>query len=120
VRVLIVDDDLRFAQVVSAALADRFVVVGTVTVAADLDRALAVLDPDVVVLDLVLGTDNGLELAEGLRARGNDVPIVMFSSLFRRDVDRDSLDSGFPWVEKADGVEALEAGIDVAIARRAA
>jgi two-component system chemotaxis response regulator CheB len=94
---------------------DGYDVVGHVPDAAGVEDAIIDLRPDVVVLDVVLGDGNGIEVAEDLRERGEDVPVVLFSSLFDRGMGMDSLGSGFGWVEKAAGPEALESAIDAVV-----
>lgn len=115
-RVLLVEDDARFAGVVRSVLDDDgYTVVGVVGTAADVPTAVAEHDPDVVVLDLVLPDGNGLDVADGLHADGASVPVVLFSSLFDQRIARDSLSSGYGYVEKAAGVDALELAIDAAL-----
>lgn len=117
VRVLLVDDDERFAALVQAALEDDgYDVIGAVHTAADATPAVIDLRPDVVVLDLVLPDGDGLTIADDVRAEGSDVPVVLFSSLFNRQAAVDALGSGYGYVEKAAGVEGLEAAIDAAVA----
>ncbi|MEZ5818272.1 MAG: response regulator transcription factor [Hyphomicrobiaceae bacterium] len=76
--ILVVDDE----EAVRALLRDCFELEGyTVVEAADTRAAMSVLDEVVVqlvTLDLNLGGDNGLELAQQIRSRCN-VPIVMIT-----------------------------------------
>jgi DNA-binding response OmpR family regulator len=117
VRVLLVDDDERFAAIVQAALEDDgYDVIGAVHTAAAATPAVIDLRPDVVVLDLVLPDGDGLTIADDVRAGGSDVPVVLFSSLFNRQAAADALDSGYGYVEKAAGVDGLEAAIEAAVA----
>jgi DNA-binding NarL/FixJ family response regulator len=64
-RVLIVDDHEVFAEALAICLGDYqdLQVVGIATTAAQATAALAQVDCDVVVLDLVLGADDGLSVA---------------------------------------------------------
>jgi DNA-binding NarL/FixJ family response regulator len=115
-RVLLVDDDSRFASVVRTVLeTDGYEVVDVIGSAADVDAAVTEHGPDVVVLDLVLADGDGREVAEGLRAAGHDAPVVLFSSLFDRRIALETMASGYGYVEKAAGVEALEMAIDGAV-----
>jgi len=116
VRVLLVEDDARFAAVVRSVLDDDgYPVVAVIAAGADVPVAVAVHEPDVVVLDLVLPDSNGLDVADALHAHGRRVPVVLFSSLFDQRIARDTMEAGYGYVEKAAGVEALELAIDAAV-----
>ena len=115
-RVLIVDDDTRFAAVVRAVLTDDgYDVVDVVTEVSGAEASVALHEPDVVVLDLVIPGGDGLELAERLREQHPRLPIVLFSSLFDQRIGRDTLAAGYGYVEKAAGVEALELALEAAV-----
>lgn len=79
-KLLIVDDDADLRAILGFALRDAgFVVVEAAGAAAALERAEAEL-PDLVVLDLNLGRDDGFELLPRLRAReGNPRPVLVLS-----------------------------------------
>lgn len=108
VRVVLVDDDARFGELVSSVVADDGIDVVTVH-----PRALGAVDvvireaPDVVVLDVVLPDGDGLDVVDALRSAGSTVPVVLFSSLFDRRVAGTAAALGLRYVEKADGVDAL-------------
>ena len=50
-------------------------------------RQFAVAEPDVVILDLRLGTEDGLDLLRELRSR-SDVPVIITTGHRRDEVDR--------------------------------
>ncbi len=108
VRVVLVDDDARFGELVSSVVADDGIDVVTVH-----HRAAGAVDivireaPDVVVLDVVLPDGDGLDVVDALRSAGSTVPVVLFSSLFDRRVAGTAAALGLRYVEKADGVDAL-------------
>lgn len=118
---LLVEDDPRFADVVRSVLSDDgYEVVGIVGSAAGVNGAVAEHGPDVVVLDLILPDGDGLAAADDLRNDGRDVPVVVFSSLFDQRIARETMASGYGYVEKAAGVDALELAIDGAVGLAAA
>jgi two-component system response regulator MprA len=90
-RVLLVEDDSRFASFLDRALAGAGYRVQRVADGAQALACFEALDPDIVLCDLVLPGIGGLELARQLRAQ-SDVPIVMLSG--------------------SDGVEERVAGLD--------
>ncbi|MEZ5092740.1 response regulator transcription factor [Nocardioides sp.] len=95
-RVLVVDDD----QAVRESLRRSLEFNGyDVTMAADGAQALAgvgTANPDVVVMDVMMPTLDGIAATKALRAAGNDVPILVLTA-------RDAV---------GDRVEGLDAGAD--------
>ena len=66
-RCLIVDDNGPFLEVASASLArDGLEVIGTATTSTDALRQVELERPDVVLVDVNLGGENGFELARQL------------------------------------------------------
>ena len=95
-RVLVVDDDPTVSDVVRRYLEQDGFEVG---LAADGSTALAAVDarpPDLVVLDLMLGGIDGLEVCRRLRRDRPALPVVMLTALG----------------EEADRVAGLEVGAD--------
>jgi two-component system NarL family response regulator len=88
IRVLIVDDHVLFAEALAARLTREPDLV-ILPVAADLRRALALVAterPQVIVLDMMLGADNGLEVLDHVRRRNPDVRVVVLTAM-SDDVD---------------------------------
>jgi two-component system, chemotaxis family, chemotaxis protein CheY len=79
-RVLIVDDDPDIRELLFTALEDEgFEVVP----AANGQEGLAIIrtfHPDVIVLDLMMPVMDGWQFATELRARDEDIPIVLLSA----------------------------------------
>lgn len=100
-RVLLVDDDARFRAVARQALvADGAQVVAEVDNGADVERAVRVWRPDVVLLDIGLPDIDGLEVARRLRNVAAETPVVLIST---RDVEygrRVSADRAAGYVRK--------------------
>jgi DNA-binding response OmpR family regulator len=115
-RLLLVDDDERFAAIVGGMLEDDgYHVVGIVTRAVDVPGAAGELAPDLVILDLVLADGDGLMVADWLRQDGHEGPILLFSSLWDRRIEEATLSEGYGYVQKVDGIDALEAAIDATL-----
>ena len=81
-RVLIVDDHLAFGEVVSLRLQaeDDLEVVGFAPTAPEGEVAARRWNPDVVVVDLELGSDDGIELVSRLRAGKPDLRMIVLDS----------------------------------------
>ena len=87
-RILVVDDEPNIVQLVSMYLARENY---TVITAGDGQKALDIVKtqkPDLVVLDVMLPSLDGLEVCRCLRAEGNAVPIIMVTA---RDDDIDKI-----------------------------
>jgi two-component system, chemotaxis family, chemotaxis protein CheY len=79
-RVLVVDDDASIRELLSTALEDDGY---EVVPAINGEDALSVCErwrPDVIVLDLMMPVMDGWQFATELRAREEDIPIVLLSA----------------------------------------
>jgi DNA-binding response OmpR family regulator len=110
-RILLLDDDAKMVELVMGILVDDgYEVFGATTAATALEQVDA-FAPDVVVLDQVMPGRTGLDVATEIRERLPDQPIVIFSSLFDLRLSKEVRRLGFRYVEKADGIDALERAI---------
>lgn len=116
-RVLLIEHDPKMVSLVRNILTDDGYEVVGMTVADDALIRLDDLDPDVIVLDEVMPESEGLDVADEIRERRVEQPIVIFSSLFDRRLSQESRRRGYVYCEKADGIERLEACIREAYCR---
>ena len=81
-RVVLVDDHTAFVDLLRFALAglDDFECVGSASSVVDVVSVVARCSPDLVVVDLMLGDDDGLDAVRRLRARWPDLVIVVASA----------------------------------------
>jgi two-component system phosphate regulon response regulator OmpR len=92
-HLLVVDDDTRIRNLLKQYLSEngfRVTVAGT---AAEARRKLAGLDFDLIVLDVMMPGENGVELTRSLR-NGNAVPILMLTALSETDSRINGLEAG--------------------------
>jgi two-component system, OmpR family, response regulator len=94
-HVLAIDDDADMRQLIADYLGQNDLRVTTVATGADMERAIAEHAIDVVVLDLRLAGEDGMQLAKKLRET-TEIPIIIVSG--RKD--------------EADRVMGLELGAD--------
>jgi len=80
VRLLIVEDERRIVEILTAALRKAEFTVDAMATAADAGAALAVIPYDAAILDLGLPDDDGLSVLAAARARGKDVPILVLTA----------------------------------------
>ena len=92
-HLLVVDDDTRIRNLLRQYLTEngfRVTVAGT---AAEARRKLAGLDFDLLVLDVMMPGESGVDLTKALRAEKN-VPILMLTALSETDSRIDGLEAG--------------------------
>jgi DNA-binding NarL/FixJ family response regulator len=115
--VLLADDDDRFRGLVASMLVDDgYDVVAQAADAAAAVELAATHDPDIVVVDLVLPGAVGLSTVRALRAARPARPVLVLSSLFDPAVEQEARELGASYLDKTDGVDALERAIDAAVA----
>ena len=80
-HVLVVDDDSRLRGLLSRYLADQGFRVTTAADAADARDKLRFLNPDLMVLDVMMPGEDGLTLTASLRGElGKDVPVLLLTA----------------------------------------
>lgn len=93
-RLLVVEDEVRIAEILGHALRRAGFVVDTVSLCADALEALSLIAYDAAILDLGLPDGDGIRLLRDLRATGNRTPILVLTA---RDAVEDrvcGLDTG--------------------------
>lgn len=95
-HLLVVDDDARLRALLQRFLAEQGFRVTAAADAAAARRALAGFEFDLVVLDVMMPGESGIELVESLRREGQDVPVLMLTARGAPD----------------DRIAGLEAGVD--------
>ncbi|MBW9204321.1 response regulator transcription factor [Mumia sp. zg.B53] len=93
-RILVVDDDRAVRDSLRRSLEFNGY---DVDVAADGAEALArvpMIDPDAIVMDVMMPRLDGLEATRALRAAGNEVPILVLTAKDAVDERVDGLDAG--------------------------
>ncbi len=93
-RVLLADDHLMMREKVARMLESEFDIVGAVADGEALLDEAAVLDPDIVVLDITMPGLNGIEAARRLRETGSHAKIVFLTVHEDPDFIREALATG--------------------------
>ena len=94
-HVLVVDDDARLRQLLSRYLSENGYMVSTAADAEEARRQLGSMEFDLIVLDVMMPGETGIELTRGLR-QINDVPILLLTAMG----------------DTADRITGLDAGAD--------
>lgn len=94
-HILVVDDDRRLRELLRKYLADHGYLVSTAADAGEARQHLAALAPDLIVLDVMMPGESGIELLRSLR-QGDSVPILLLTAM----------------AETPDRIAGLEAGAD--------
>src|SRR5215475_733234 len=85
--VLVIDDDAAMQHMLRGYLEPHNVRVLSALRRDDATRQLTAGKPDIIVLDLRLGSDDGLDLLRDIRAR-SDVPVIITTGHRRDEIDR--------------------------------
>lgn len=117
-RVLVIDDELALLRVLRIGLSARGFDVALAEKAAEGLERVALWDPDVVVLDLGLPDEDGVELCRRLRSF-SEVPVIVLSADGTEARKVQALDEGADdFVTKPFGMPELEARLRVALRHR--
>ena len=108
IRVLLVDENTLFRLGLSALISasDEFAIVAHVSSGKEAVQATLNLNPDVVVMDIVLMGINGLESVRQIKRRQPQVKVVMLTKFRTEDYVREALRAG------ADGYVLKDASFD--------
>lgn len=80
-HILVVDDDRRIRQLLQSYLMENGFRVTVAAGAAEAREKMRGLMFDLVVLDIMMPGETGLQMTESLRSNGNPVPVLMLSAL---------------------------------------
>src|ERR1700728_1646457 len=119
-KVLVVDDDPSLVKALRIGLAARGDDVVTARTGTDAIAQVALVHPDLVVLDLGLPDLDGLEVCRRIRGF-SDVPVVVLSAYGDERRKVEALDGGADdFITKPFGMAELEARLRVAVRHSAA
>jgi DNA-binding response OmpR family regulator len=118
-RVLVVDDDPSIQRMLGDYLEQRGMRVISARQGQEVARQFATDEPEVVILDLRLGQEDGLDLLREVRSP-SDVPVIISTGYRRDEIDRVvGLELGADdYVTKPFGVRELLARIRAVLRRR--
>src|SRR4030088_569095 len=85
--VVVIDDDLALRQMVTSYLVDHNVPAKSVSNRIELSRHFEGTQPSLVILDLRLGQDDGLDLLREIRSH-SDVPVIIVTGYRVDEIDR--------------------------------
>ena len=91
--ILLVDDEATARYGTRRALESRYQIVEASS-AAEARAGLAAAKPDLILLDMVMPGEDGLELLRSLRASGNHTPVLVVSALDTASTAVEALRSG--------------------------
>ena len=119
-RVLVVEDDASMQHMLANYLQEHRMRVVAASRRQDVIRYFAAGEPDIVVLDIRLGQEDGLDLLREIRAR-SDVPVIIITGHRLDEIDRVvGLELGADdYITKPFGVRELLARINAVLRRQA-
>jgi two-component system phosphate regulon response regulator OmpR len=99
-HILVIDDDDRIRNLLSKYLRDNYFLVSTAANAKEAYDILEELIPDIIIVDVMMPNETGIELTTNIRQKSN-VPIIMLTALS----------------ETEDRINGLEVGADDYLAK---
>jgi two-component system response regulator VicR len=116
-NILLIEDDLALASMLSDTLRAQGYGVWHVGCAADADVALDQVRPDLILLDLILPDRNGLIMCAKLKARAG-APVIICSATKRQEDAAIGLQLGADdFIRKPFSVDELQARIELTLRR---
>jgi len=94
IRLLLVDDEIGFADVVTKRMSKRNIEVTPAYSGTEALRALRKSDFDVVVLDLKMEDMNGIEVLKVLKKMVPEIPVIMLTGHGSEDAAREGIRFG--------------------------
>ncbi len=86
-RILVVDDDFAMQRAIINYLAEHDLRASAVRGRKTLLHSVAVREPDLIILELRLGEDDGLDVLRELRTK-SAVPVILITGSRREEIDR--------------------------------
>jgi len=86
-HIVVVDDDSSLRQMVTRYLEDHNVPTKSASNRTELNRHFAGANPSLIILDLRLGQDDGLDLLREIRSH-SDVPVIITTGHRSEEIDR--------------------------------
>jgi two-component system, NarL family, response regulator DegU len=93
-RILLADDSQRVIQAISLLLAEEFEIVGSAHDGAEAIKAAIRLKPDVIVMDIMMPNQDGIQAARRLNQMNCPTKIVFLTGLEDQDYVEASLAAG--------------------------
>lgn len=93
-RVLIVDDSQYTVDMIREIIGDEFEVVGETGHGKEAITLYEELDPDVVVMDLVISGPDGIKATAGIKRADPDAKVLILSSVDNRSKRKQAADAG--------------------------
>jgi DNA-binding NarL/FixJ family response regulator len=93
-RIVLADDSKRVTQAISILLAEEFEVVGCAHDGTEAVKAVIRLKPDVIVMDIVMPKQDGIQAARRLNQMNSPTKIVVLTGLEGQDYVDASLAAG--------------------------
>lgn len=96
IKVLLVDDHTLMRDGVSAMLkqVEDFQIVGTLSSGEEAVSSFRTLNPDVVLMDIVMKGMNGIEATRWIKERDNNVKVILLSMEVKKEYLRAGIHSG--------------------------
>lgn len=93
-KILIIDDDLTALDIVDFLFEDKGFEVVRSTSGISALESIEEVQPNIILIDLMMPQMNGQECVRQIRKKGIDIPIVAFTALDDPEVHQEAMDAG--------------------------
>jgi two-component system nitrogen regulation response regulator NtrX len=116
--ILLIDDDRDFLDEITLLLSSDFECVTAMNEKEGIEKA-RIVQPDAVLLDLMLGDDNGIETLQKLKKAEKDIPVIMITEYASVDTAVKAMRLGaHNYISKTPNIEELKIIIERAMMER--
>lgn len=114
IKVLLVDDDVLLGNTIVQELNERGYKASFLNSVYGVNEAILKIQPDIIIFDVEIGKDNGIELARSLYDGNPSLPIIFISSHHEESLKEKSLilAGAVAYLDKPFSIKFLSAHID--------
>ena len=93
--ILIIDDDQDFREIIAIYLKEAGYAVFTASNGEEAKKELALVSPDMIILDMIMPVLDGMAFLHWLQQTGKqDIPVLALTGLYKSDIETQALELG--------------------------
>ena len=94
-KILIIDDDQDFREIIAIYLKEAGYAVFTASNGEEAKEELALISPDMIILDMIMPVLDGMAFLHWLQQTGKqDIPVLALTGLYKADIETQALEMG--------------------------
>ena len=94
-KILIIDDDQDFREIITIYLNEAGYAVFSASNGEEAKEQLALVSPDMIILDMIMPVLDGMAFLHWLRQTGKqDIPVLALTGLYKSEIESEALEFG--------------------------